>query len=258
MNMQAPPAKPTRSLALGIERLGLISLRFPAVAAIILIILAVLGGFGVARLKVDDFAEPALPLRHAGIPPVRRDRAALSLERIRRARRRRGQGRCSRAKHIEKLRDRGHRPAAHRRYTRGSSRFSRRASRPRAASMPPPLFPDELPQGADYDKLVARVKSNEIIRGKLLSEDGKLALIVLALDAEIVATDGLRTSHRRGPQHARAGPRRRRPYERAFRRAGDAARNPQRGRARPPPLQRDRLLRRLPASPSCSSAASRS
>jgi len=54
MNMQAPPAKPTRSLALGIERLGLISLRFPAVAAIILIILAVLGGFGVARLKVDD------------------------------------------------------------------------------------------------------------------------------------------------------------------------------------------------------------
>src|SRR6476659_1278928 len=54
MNMQAPPAKPTRSLALGIERLGLISLRFPAVAAIILIILSVLGGFGVARLKVDD------------------------------------------------------------------------------------------------------------------------------------------------------------------------------------------------------------
>ena len=29
MNMQAPPAKPTRSLALGIERIGLISLRFP-------------------------------------------------------------------------------------------------------------------------------------------------------------------------------------------------------------------------------------
>ena len=54
MNMQAPPAKQPRSLALGIERLGLVSLRFPAAAAIILIILAVLGGFGVARLKVDD------------------------------------------------------------------------------------------------------------------------------------------------------------------------------------------------------------
>ena len=54
MNMQAPPAKTPRSLALGIERIGLISLRFPAVASVVLLVLAVLGGFGVARLKVDD------------------------------------------------------------------------------------------------------------------------------------------------------------------------------------------------------------
>src|SRR6185312_4937587 len=48
--------------------------------------------------------------------------------------------------------------------------------------IPPPLFPDPLPEGADYDKLIAKVKDNEIIRGKLLSEDGKLALMVLALE----------------------------------------------------------------------------
>jgi hypothetical protein len=34
--------------------------------------------------------------------------------------------------------------------------------------------------------------SNEIIRGKLLSEDGELTLIVLALDPEVVAGSRLR------------------------------------------------------------------
>jgi len=190
MNMQAPPAKPTRSLALGIERLGLISLRFPAVAAIILIILAVLGGFGVARLKVDDslsqlfrsntpeyrqFEETVrrFPSAEYDVLVVVEAKDLLARE------------------NIEKLRDAvtdlqlidG---------TRGLiSLFSARQP-PEGKELPAPLFPDELPQGADYDKLVARVKANEIIRGKLLSEDGELALIVLSLKPEIVATDGLR------------------------------------------------------------------
>jgi uncharacterized protein len=190
MNMQAPPAKPTRSLALGIERLGLISLRFPAVAAIILIILAVLGGFGVARLKVDDslsqlfrsntpeyrqFEETVrrFPSAEYDVLVVVEAKDLLARE------------------NIEKLRDAvtdlqlidG---------TRGLiSLFSARQP-PEGNELPAPLFPDELPQGADYDKLVARVKANEIIRGKLLSEDGELALIVLSLKPEIVATDGLR------------------------------------------------------------------
>ena len=34
--------------------------------------------------------------------------------------------------------------------------------------------------------------SNEIIRGKLLSEDGQLTLIVLALDPDVVASSRLR------------------------------------------------------------------
>ena len=33
--------------------------------------------------------------------------------------------------------------------------------------------------------------ANEIIRGKLLSEDGKLALVVLALDPSVVESKGL-------------------------------------------------------------------
>ena len=38
--------------------------------------------------------------------------------------------------------------------------------------LPTPLFPDPLPEGAAYDALVQRVKANELIRGKLLSEQG--------------------------------------------------------------------------------------
>ena len=66
--------------------------------------------------------------------------------------------------------------------TRGIiSLFSAREP-PQSGGIPAPLFPDPLPEGAEYQGLVARVMSNEIIRGKLLSDDGKLALIVLALD----------------------------------------------------------------------------
>jgi hypothetical protein len=36
------------------------------------------------------------------------------------------------------------------------------------------LVPDHLPSGAAYQQLVQRISSNEIIRGKLLSTDGKL------------------------------------------------------------------------------------
>jgi len=70
--------------------------------------------------------------------------------------------------------------------TRGViSLFSARQPSP-SGGLPAPLFPDELPQGAEYDKLIDQVKSNEIIRGKLLSEDGALALIVLSLEPDVV------------------------------------------------------------------------
>ncbi|HET7678913.1 MAG TPA: MMPL family transporter [Xanthobacteraceae bacterium] len=63
---------------------------------------------------------------------------------------------------------------------------------PEGGNIPAPLFPAELPEGAAYDQLIERIKTNEIIRGKLLSEDGELALIVLALDPAVVPGRGLR------------------------------------------------------------------
>jgi uncharacterized protein len=52
--------------------------------------------------------------------------------------------------------------------------------------MPEPLFPDPLPEGNTYNGLIDRVKSNEIIRGKLLSDDGRLAVIILSLEPSAV------------------------------------------------------------------------
>ncbi len=190
MNMQASPAKPTRSLALGIERLGLISLRFPVAAAIMLVVLAVLGGIGVTRLKVDDslsqlFRSNTPEYRQFEETVTRFPSAEYDVLVVVEADDLLARG------NIEKLREAvtdlqlidG---------TRGLiSLFSARQP-PEGNELPAPVFPDELPQGADYDKLVAKVRANEIIRGKLLSEDGTLALIVLSLKPEIVATEGLR------------------------------------------------------------------
>ena len=75
--------------------------------------------------------------------------------------------------------------------TRGIiSLFSAREA-PIGGRLPGPLFPDPLPEGAEYDQLVERVMANEILRGKLLSEDGTLALVVLSLEPEIVSSRGL-------------------------------------------------------------------
>ncbi|MBV9262633.1 MAG: MMPL family transporter [Pseudolabrys sp.] len=75
--------------------------------------------------------------------------------------------------------------------TRGIiSMFSAREP-PTAGQIPPPLFPNPLPEGGDYRKLIDRVVSNEIIKDKLLSPDGKLTLMVLALDPAATAPDRL-------------------------------------------------------------------
>src|SRR6185295_8598403 len=58
--------------------------------------------------------------------------------------------------------------------------------------LPAPLFPEELPADeAEYQALVQRVLNNEIIKGKLISETGDLALIVLSLNPDIIQTKGL-------------------------------------------------------------------
>ena len=70
--------------------------------------------------------------------------------------------------------------------TRGVlSMFSARQPAPEGGP-PEPLFPDPLPEGSAYHALMDRVKDNPIIRGKLLSDDGRLAVAILSLEPSAV------------------------------------------------------------------------
>jgi predicted RND superfamily exporter protein len=190
--MQDRPEGHSFRLALGLERLGLFALRIPLTVSAILACLCVGAFFGVERIKVDDSLSQ---LFRSDTPefkqyeevtrrfPSSEYDVLIVVE---------GKPLLERAS-LEKLRDavtdlqliEG---------TRGLiSLFSAREP-PQGGNLPPPLFPEELPEGAEYQKLVDRVKSNEIIRGKLLSEDGTLALLVLALDPEITQSGSLNTT----------------------------------------------------------------
>src|SRR5690348_1138818 len=181
---------PASSIAFGLERIGLIAVRAPIVSCIILVALIVAAVFGIERIKIDDSLSQLFrsnsrefhqyeevtkkfPAEEFDVLVVVEGKNLLARE------------------NLEKLRDfitdlqlvDG---------TRGLvSLFSARQA-PAPGKLPAALFPAELPQGVDYDKFVETVKANEIIRGKLLSEDGTLALIVLSLDPEVVASNKLK------------------------------------------------------------------
>jgi predicted RND superfamily exporter protein len=186
---EAERARKLPSIAFGLERIGLIAIRAPILSCLILLALCVGAVFGIQRIKIDDslsqlFRSDTVEFRQyeevtKRFPSTEFDvlvvvEGKTLLER----------------QNLEKLRDMvtdlqlidG---------TRGLiSLFSARQA-PEPGKLPAALFPPDLPKGEAYDKFIETVKSNEIIRGKLLSEDGTLALIVLALDPEIVRNNQL-------------------------------------------------------------------
>src|SRR3954447_6560074 len=188
-------AKLTRrlhDLAYGLERLGLIPLRAPIVSAVILAVLCVIAAFGIERIKVDDslsqlFRSDTKEFRQYEEVTKRFPSSEFDVLVV-------VEGKNLMARDsIEKLRDlvtdlqlvdsvRGL-----------ISLFSARQP-PEEGKLPAPVFPETLPTGAEYDALAKRVLTNEIIRGKLLSEDGTLALVVLSLDPKIVGGKGLKTT----------------------------------------------------------------
>jgi uncharacterized protein len=179
-------------LAYGLERIGLIPLRAPILSAIILALLCVFASFGIERLKVDDslsqlFRSDTPEFREyeevtRRFPSTEYD-VLLVVE---------GKTLMERES-IEKLRDLVTELQLIDSVRGLISLFSARQP-PEEGKLPAPVFPEELPTGAEYDALVQRVLTNEIIRGKLLAEDGTLALIVMALDPAIVGGKGLNTT----------------------------------------------------------------
>ncbi len=181
--------QPGASIAFGLERIGLIAVQRPVLSCIVLVGLIIGALFGIDRIKIDDSLSQLFRsnskdyLQYEAetkrFPAVEFDVLVVV------------EGKTLLARpNLERLRDLvtdiqlvdG---------TRGIiSLFSARQA-PAPGKLPAALFPSELPQGADYDKFIETVKTNEIIRGKLLSEDGTLALIVLSLEPEVVASNKL-------------------------------------------------------------------
>jgi predicted RND superfamily exporter protein len=178
------------SIAFGLERIGLIAVRTPILSCILLFAMVIGAIFGIDRIKIDDslsqlFRSNTKEYRQyeavtKRFPSTEFD-VLVVLE---------GKTLLSRP-NLEKIRELvtdlqlvdG---------TRGLiSLFSARQA-PAPGKLPAALFPAQLPEGADYNKFIETVKSNEIIRGKLLSEDGTLALIVLSLEPSIVGNSGLK------------------------------------------------------------------
>jgi predicted RND superfamily exporter protein len=183
---QRPPGA---SIAFGLERLGLIAVQRPILSCIVLVGLFIGALFGIDRIKIDDslsqlFRSNSKDYRQyeaetKRFPAVEFDVLVVVEGKT-----------LLKRENLEKLRDlvtdlqlvEG---------TRGLiSLFSARQA-PAPGKLPAALFPAELPEGAAYDKFIETVKTNEIIRGKLLSEDGTLALIVLSLEPEVVASNKL-------------------------------------------------------------------
>ena len=181
--------RPTDSIAFGLERMGLIAVKAPILSCIILVGLIIAAIFGIQRIRIDNslsqlFRSDSKEYRQYEAVTKRFPATEFDVLVV-------VEGKTLLARdNLEKLRDlvtdvqlvEG---------TRGLiSLFSARQA-PAPGKLPAALFPQDLPQGADYDKFIETVKTNEIIRGKLLSEDGTLALIVLSLEPEIVSSNKL-------------------------------------------------------------------
>src|SRR3981189_3253878 len=182
--------RPGTSIAFGLERIGLIAVKAPILSCIILLALMVAAIFGIERIKIDDslsqlFRSDSKDYKQYEAVTKRFPATEFDVLVV-------VEGKTLLARdNLEKIRDMvtdlqlvdGVRGLV--------SLFSARQA-PEKGKLPAALFPSELPpEGAVYDKFVETVKSNEIIRGKLLSEDGTLALMVLSLEPSIVGSNAL-------------------------------------------------------------------
>ena len=137
-------APPRRSFAFGLERLGLIGLAAPAVTVALIVLVSALAVWGLTRAAGRRLALGAVPHRHRGVPPLRGDRPALSLQRVRRAGGGGGQGPPEEAAA-------GGVPARHRRSAAG-----RRGGRPHLHAVGPRQAGRQRLRAADRARRPAR------------------------------------------------------------------------------------------------------
>lgn len=185
---------PRRSFlfSFGIDRLGLVALKAPRLSALLIALLTVAAVFGVMSLRVDDslselFRTDTREFRQyeeidRRFPSSEYD-VLIAVD---------GKGLLTRAGLIS-LQN----AIVELQLTDGVgglvSMLSARA-KPDATGYAAPVVPDVLPEeGPAFDAMLSELKSNDIVKGKFISEDGELALIVISLDRKVVEQQSART-----------------------------------------------------------------
>ncbi len=180
------PQEPRRAFlfSFGLEKLGLVALRAPYVSAALIALLSALAVFGMMRLKVDDSLSELFRTNTAEFRRYEEiDRRFPSSEydvlvvvEGPKLLTQKGLEAFAGATQELQLTD----------GVGGLVSMLSARGKPDANGYSPPIVPEELPEGAGFAALVAQLKSNDIVKGKFLSDDGELALMVLALDRDVV------------------------------------------------------------------------
>lgn len=186
--------EPRRSFlfSFGLDRIGLIALKAPYVSFVLIVLMTILAGIGVSRIQVDDSLSELFRTdteefrRYEEIDrrfPSSEFDVLVVVE---------GPD-LLKHKQLETFAN----LTTELQLVDGVSGLVSMLSardKPDATGYAPPLVPDDLPQeGPAYDAMLGALKSNDIVKGKFLSDDGELALIVIALDRNLVHERSSRT-----------------------------------------------------------------
>ena len=179
--------EPGRSFvfSFGLEKLGLVALRAPYVVAVLVVIATVLGAMGVTKLQVDDSLSELFRTnseefhRYEAIdrrfPSSEYD--VLVVVEGKDLLQRKGLEAFANLTTELQLVD----------GVSGLVSMLSARGKPDPTGYAAPLVPDELPaDGPAFDAMIDALKTNDIVKGKFLSDDGQLAMIIIALDREIV------------------------------------------------------------------------
>lgn len=176
----------------GFDKLGLVALAAPYLSAVVIVILSILAAYGVSQLKVDDSLselfrtdtpefrqyeeiDRLFPSSEFDVLIVVEGQDLLSRDSIRR---------FADATIDLQLAD----------GVNGLVSMLSARGKPDENGYAAPIVPDVLPEdAAAYDAVLQQLRTNDIVKGKFLSEDGTLALIVISLDRQAVADQSLRT-----------------------------------------------------------------
>jgi uncharacterized protein len=179
--------EPGRSFvfSFGLERLGLVALRVPYVVAILVVIATVLGAMGVAKLQVDDSLSELFRTnteefhRYEAIDrrfPSSEYDVLVVVEGKDLLRRKGLEAFANLTTELQLVEG-----------VSGLVSMLSARGKPDATGYAAPLVPDDLPEdGPAFDAMIDALKANDIVKGKFLSDDGQLAMIIIALDREIV------------------------------------------------------------------------